>query len=113
MPAEQVRLDEARDQKAAWKKWGPYLSERQWGTVREDYSENGNAWNYFSHDHACSRAYGWGDDGLRGHLRCQRKGKRKPRGAVEIGKVKLSAIVNPLSPLLCQTRFSKVLRIRN
>src|SRR5215468_5027325 len=49
-----------------WKRWGPYLSERQWGTVREDYSENGDAWNYFSHDQARSRAYRWGEDGLAG-----------------------------------------------
>ncbi len=66
MTAEQVRLDEARAQKAPWKKWGPYLSERQWGTVREDYSEGGNAWDYFSHDQARSRAYRWGEDGLAG-----------------------------------------------
>jgi hypothetical protein len=64
--AEQVRLEEARDQKVAWKKWGPYLSERQWGTVREDYSEGGDAWNYFTHDQARSRAYRWGEDGLAG-----------------------------------------------
>ena len=51
---------------AGWKKWGPYLSERQWGTVREDYSDNGNAWNYFTHDQARSRAYRWGEDGLAG-----------------------------------------------
>ena len=51
---------------APWRKWGPYLSERQWGTVREDYSENGDAWNYFPHDHARSRAYHWGEDGLAG-----------------------------------------------
>src|SRR5246127_2695006 len=49
-----------------WKKWGPYLSERQWGTVREDYSQDGNAWDYFSHDQARSRAYHWGEDGLAG-----------------------------------------------
>src|SRR6516162_807818 len=66
MTAEQVRLNEASLQKAPWKKWGPYLSERQWGTVREDYSENGNAWDYFSHDQARSRAYRWGEDGLAG-----------------------------------------------
>ena len=66
MSAEQTRLEEARNKKAAWKKWGPYLSERQWGTVREDYSENGDAWNYFSHDQARSRAYRWGEDGLAG-----------------------------------------------
>ena len=63
---EQIRLEEAREQKAPWKKWGPYLSERQWGTVREDYSENGNAWDYFTHDQARSRAYHWGEDGLAG-----------------------------------------------
>ncbi len=66
MTAEQNRLDEARDQKVPWKKWGPYLSERQWGTVREDYSEGGDAWNYFTHDQARSRAYRWGEDGLAG-----------------------------------------------
>ena len=63
---EQIRLEEAREQKVPWKKWGPYLSERQWGTVREDYSENGNAWDYFTHDQARSRAYHWGEDGLAG-----------------------------------------------
>jgi hypothetical protein len=64
--AEFARLAEARESGVAWRKWGPYLSERQWGTVREDYSENGDAWNYFSHDHARSRAYRWGEDGLAG-----------------------------------------------
>jgi hypothetical protein len=66
MKVELVRLEEARKHKAAWKKWGPYLSERQWGTVREDYSDDGDAWNYFSHDQARSRAYRWGEDGLAG-----------------------------------------------
>src|SRR6201996_6749629 len=66
MTAEHDRLDEARGNKVPWKKWGPYLSERQWGTVREDYSEGGNAWNYFSHDQARSRAYRWGEDGIAG-----------------------------------------------
>ena len=66
MIAEQQRLLEAHEQKVPWKKWGPYLSERQWGTVREDYSEGGDAWNYFTHDHARSRAYRWGEDGLAG-----------------------------------------------
>jgi hypothetical protein len=65
MTAEQKRLEEARAG-TPWKKWGPYLSERQWGTVREDYSENGDAWNFFTHDHARSRAYRWGEDGLAG-----------------------------------------------
>ena len=64
--AEQVRLQDDREGRAAWKKWGPYLSERQWGTVREDYSSNGDAWNYFSHDNAQYRAYRWGEDGLAG-----------------------------------------------
>ncbi len=63
---EQTRLNEAREAGVPWKKWGPYLSERQWGTVREDYSEDGNAWAYFSHDQARSRAYRWGEDGLGG-----------------------------------------------
>jgi hypothetical protein len=66
MNNEQQRLEEARNSSAPWKKWGPYLSERQWGTVREDYSDNGNAWDYFSHDQARSRAYHWGEDGLAG-----------------------------------------------
>jgi hypothetical protein len=60
------RLQEAREKQVPWRKWGPYLSERQWGTVREDYSADGNAWDYFSHDQARSRAYHWGEDGLAG-----------------------------------------------
>jgi hypothetical protein len=64
--AEELRLDEAREKGVPWKQWGPYLSERQWGTVREDYSDNGDAWNYFTHDQARSRAYHWGEDGLAG-----------------------------------------------
>ncbi len=64
--AEQVRLRQAREKSGAWKKWGPYLSERQWGTVREDYSTSGDAWNYFTHDQARSRAYRWGEDGIAG-----------------------------------------------
>jgi hypothetical protein len=66
MTKEERRLAEAREGTVAWKKWGPYLSERQWGTVREDYSANGDAWNFFPHDHARSRAYRWGEDGLAG-----------------------------------------------
>jgi hypothetical protein len=64
--AENARLREAHQNLAPWRKWGPYLSERQWGTVREDYSHDGNAWNYFTHDQARSRAYHWGEDGLAG-----------------------------------------------
>ena len=63
---EQQRLTEYRERKANWKKWGPYLSERAWGTVREDYSEDGSAWDYFPHDHARSKAYRWGEDGIAG-----------------------------------------------
>ncbi|MFZ0522895.1 MAG: hypothetical protein WAL95_17845 [Candidatus Acidiferrales bacterium] len=63
---ERKRLKSAREQGVPWKKWGPYLSERQWGTVREDYSEGGDAWNFFTHDHARSRAYRWGEDGIAG-----------------------------------------------
>src|SRR5215468_8652795 len=63
---EERRLQEARNSNIPWKKWGPYLSERQWGTVREDYSQTGNAWDYFPHDQARSRAYRWGEDGLAG-----------------------------------------------
>jgi hypothetical protein len=65
LTAEERRLQEARDG-VGWRDWGPYLSERQWGTVREDYSDNGDAWSYFSHDQARSRAYRWGEDGLAG-----------------------------------------------
>jgi len=64
--AEQRRLNQARESGVPWKKWGPYLSERQWGTVREDYSHDGNAWDHFSHDQSRSRAYRWGEDGLAG-----------------------------------------------
>jgi hypothetical protein len=64
--SEQKRLNQARETGSPWKKWGPYLSERQWGTVREDYSQDGNAWDYFSHDQSRSRAYRWGEDGLAG-----------------------------------------------
>jgi hypothetical protein len=64
--AEAIRLDEARRRVKHWKRWGPYLSERAWGTVREDYSRDGTAWDYFPHDHARSRAYRWNEDGLAG-----------------------------------------------
>ncbi|MBD2207909.1 glucosidase [Calothrix sp. FACHB-1219] len=63
---EEIRLEAARHQKGKWRKWGPYLSDRQWGTVREDYSPNGTAWDYFTHDQARSRAYRWGEDGIAG-----------------------------------------------
>ncbi len=73
LAAELERLREAREDGIPWRAWGPYLSERQWGTVREDYSANGDAWGYFTHDQARSRAYHWGEDGLAGiaddHLR--------------------------------------------
>ncbi|HEY9611184.1 MGH1-like glycoside hydrolase domain-containing protein, partial [Allocoleopsis sp.] len=63
---EEIRLKEALSHKAHWRRWGPYLSDRQWGTVREDYSANGNAWDYFTHDQARSRTYRWGEDGIAG-----------------------------------------------
>ncbi|MBS2023991.1 MAG: glucosidase [Deltaproteobacteria bacterium] len=64
--AEEQRLEDSRNRVAHWKRWGPYLSERAWGTVREDYSEHGTAWDYFPHDHARSRAYRWNEDGIAG-----------------------------------------------
>src|SRR3954452_11459663 len=63
---EDRRLAEDARRERNWKRWGPYLAERQWGTVREDYSSDGDCWNYFPHDHARSRAYRWGEDGLLG-----------------------------------------------
>src|ERR1700689_3771865 len=66
MTRERERLRDSARGSASWKNWGPYLSERQWGTVREDYSAHGTAWDYFPHDHARSRAYRWGEDGLAG-----------------------------------------------
>src|ERR1043165_2788512 len=66
MTEEEKRLQQTRVGKAHWKQWGSYLSERSWGTVREDYSPNGTAWEYFPHEHARSRAYRWGEDGLGG-----------------------------------------------
>jgi hypothetical protein len=66
MTNEEIRLTESRERRKNWKRWGPYLSERSWGTVREDYSANGDAWNYFPHDHARSRVYRWNEDGLAG-----------------------------------------------
>jgi hypothetical protein len=66
MTKEHDRLEAERTNNVPWKRWGPYLSERQWGTVREDYSRDGNAWDYFSHDQALARAYRWGEDGLAG-----------------------------------------------
>ncbi len=71
--AEARRLVEAASREEDWKRWGPYLAERQWGTVREDYSEDGSAWTYFPHDHARSRAYRWGEDGLLGF--CDRRSR--------------------------------------
>ncbi|MBN8731685.1 MAG: glucosidase [Acidobacteria bacterium] len=66
MPAERQRIEEASRRERHWRRWGPYLSERQWGTVREDYSPYGTAWEYLPHDHARSRAYRWGEDGISG-----------------------------------------------
>ena len=66
MTAEELRLEASNDRTEHWKRWGPYLSERSWGTVREDYSEHGTAWEYFPHDHARSKAYRWNEDGIAG-----------------------------------------------
>src|SRR3954464_7890428 len=73
MNAEQKRLEEDRNRKKYWKRWGPYVSDRAWGTVREDYSEHGTAWDFFPHDHARSRAYRWNEDGIAGI--CDRRQK--------------------------------------
>src|SRR5438477_7896191 len=73
MNAEQRRIEENNLQQQRWHLWGPYLSERQWGTVREDYSANGDAWDYLPHDQARSRAYRWGEDGLAGI--CDERGR--------------------------------------
>src|SRR5438874_530324 len=66
LSTEQNRLQEAHENGQAWYRWGPYLSERQWGTVREDYSPGGTAWDFLPHDQARSHAYRWGEDGLLG-----------------------------------------------
>src|SRR4030067_993987 len=66
MSAERMRIEQAMRRERHWRRWGPYLSERQWGTVREDYSPNGTAWEYLPHDHARPRAYRWGEDGIAG-----------------------------------------------
>src|SRR5258708_39502403 len=66
MKAEEKRLHDSHRRAAHWRRWGPYVSERAWGTVREDYSQDGTAWEYFPHDHARSRAYRWNEDGLAG-----------------------------------------------
>src|SRR5262245_5909290 len=65
--SERARLAESPSTESPWQQWGPYLSERQWGTVREDYSASGTAWDSFPHDHARSRAYRWGEDGIAGY----------------------------------------------
>jgi len=66
MTQEEKRLEADRNRQAYWKRWGPYLSERQWGTVREDYSPDGAAWDYFTHEQSHYRAYRWGEDGILG-----------------------------------------------
>ena len=63
---EETRLQQAHERTANWQRWGPYLSERQWGTVREDYSADGDAWRYLTYDHARAKAYRWGEDGIAG-----------------------------------------------
>src|SRR5215469_1983443 len=73
MNPEEIRLSEDVARTRDWKRWGPYLAERQWGTVREDYSADGDVWSYFTHEHSRSRAYRWGEDGLLGI--CDRQGR--------------------------------------
>ena len=90
--AERARLEEVVQKNKPWRRWGTYLSERQWGTVREDYSAYGSAWDYFPHDHARSRAFRWGEDGIAGlcdegqHLclaaRAMERERPDPQGAV-------------------------------
>ena len=97
-PPEQVRLEEDSRREKNWKRWGPYLSERQWGTVREDYSPYGDAWDYFPHEHARSRAYRWGEDGLLGI--CDRQCRlcfsvALWNGQDEILKERLFGLTNP------------------
>src|SRR5437763_15615520 len=70
---EERRLEEDARRERNWKRWGPYLAERQWGTVREDYSPDGSAWDYFPHDHARSRAYRWGEDGIAGECDAEQR----------------------------------------
>ena len=89
MTHEELRLEETRQKRAHWQRWGPYLSERAWGTVREDYSPYGNAWEYLSHDHARSRAYRWNEDGIAGicdrhqHICFARGAVERPRSDPE------------------------------
>src|SRR5215813_5922226 len=71
--AELQRLDEVHSSQKDWRRWGPYLPERQWGTVREDYSADGTCWEYLPHDHARSRAYRWGEDGIAGICDAQQR----------------------------------------
>lgn len=77
MTKEEERLQESRERRVHWRRWGPYLSERAWGTVREDYSPYGTAWDYLLHDHARSRAYRWGEDGLAGRQKRHAPGVRR------------------------------------
>ena len=92
--AEAVRLDEIHEG-VHWRRWGPYLSERQWGTVREDYSADGNAWDYFPHDHARSRAYRWGEDGIAGFGDEQLLSVPRPRVVERPGPDPQGAAVRP------------------
>ena len=95
---EQKRLQSDAQRREDWRRWGPYLSERQWGTVREDYSESGDAWNHFPHEQARSRAYRWGEDGLLGitDRRCRLCfGLALWNGKDEILKERLFGVTNP------------------
>ncbi len=95
---ERLRLDEAKARQQAWRKWGPYVSERQWGTVREDYSADGDAWSYFPHEHARSRAYRWGEDGIGRVLRRQAALCLRRRAVERQGPDPEGAHVRPQQP---------------
>ena len=78
---ERLRLKEQAQSLRNWQLWGPYLSDRQWGTVREDYSADGEAWSHVTYEQACSRAYRWGEDGLDGDVRAEADADRLGAGA--------------------------------
>ena len=80
--AEHRRLADSEARRADWKHWGPYVSERAWGTVREDYSAAGDAWTFFPHDHARSRAYRWNEDGLAGYATASRTSAWRSRSGM-------------------------------
>ena len=111
---ERIRLDEDARREKNWKRWGPYLSERQWGTVREDYSATGECWEYFPHDHARSRAYRWGEDGLLGI--CDREGPAvlcaRACGTARIRSSRSASSASPEQPGQSRRGRQRVLLLR-